>query len=345
MKKEIAKDHHRIPKVYMKNWCISNENVQTYNKKTKKFKNKNINNIFKTKYYNSYTAGEINNTQKVNKEIFSPLNDYIVKYNGKNLTTPNQLNKHFNDYDNWEIIDINNKKIKDTEKNRIKTELIDNKDATIEKKFSQKYEKDWCEYVESLYNAVINDERFDFRKLCEYMYLFLNRNPYGDEYWQKPLLDYLVSFLGGMEDKTIPIENRIYTRDTTPREEIIHDSNIRRYKELIYQYGASKKIVDILNKHTRPLFFIDNASRFLTSDTNVIFEDNSLFFVISPKVCVLISSKYNYDIFENKYNCTNDYVMLNDINKYIFNHANEIVLFRSMIDLPFNGKEERKCPE
>lgn len=338
MCQSIPKEHHRIPQVYMKKWCIQSNSVQTFNVQTKKLELKNIDNIFITKHYNSYTAGGMNNPDDVNERIFSCLENYKVKYFGNSLNTANELNEHFNDYDNWEISDKDDNKISKATKNEFKYKLIDSKDPAIETLFSRLFENDWNNYIDELYSDVLKDIDIDFRKLCKYVLLFLYRNPNGDENWQNPFLKYITSFLGEQADRIIPENERIYSKDITMYDELVHESNIRRYKEIIEETGAMKKVLDCLSLLCIPTFYIDNSSRFITSDTNVIYSDGCLYFVASPQIFVKIYSKLLIeDKYVEKYDCSLDIKKIEEINKFIFINTKERILYRSIIDVPLKG--------
>ena len=106
---------------------FSNNSIWTFDKEKNVSKQHNIENILGRDRYHSIRAGSLYTTQESLEKIFGFLKNYSISFEGKKLSSLDELNTHFFDFEQWEMWYPNGKVVNKRDRN------IKFKDLKIEK--------------------------------------------------------------------------------------------------------------------------------------------------------------------------------------------------------------------
>ena len=269
-----AKNHHRIPQVYLKAW---GENVWVYDKSRKSSKPRNIESILYTKFYHSIMPGDLFTLPASLDMFFSSLDSYEVSVPDKNgneilLDNKKLLNSYWSEKDKWIIKDITGKLLPRAQKNQLLTSISQKKDNQIEEAWSKEYEAIWGETI-SIINKTIQRIHYckkdtmkyeDAQKLMKYFTMFRWRSVQGPEQL-KETFDKIID-LFPEEIKDIESIAPGHLEDKSFIEDIWHSILLKYFYEFLAGKGPIQQEYEKMLDSTTFIFRIDPLNRLITAD-------------------------------------------------------------------------------
>ena len=304
MKKSKQKRQHLIPQVYLNLWKNEEGNLNVAeldtNKVVKNYLKKSIAKFgIKNNYY-SIKAGQANCIKEDADCFFSDLLKYTVEINGRRISNTMDMNRNFENIDEWIIKDENGRSINNK---KVKNEIQKMKINEIEDKWNLKYENYWGEFANQL------------EKKIQYM---ANNIPIFKK-------DYLVNFFCSMDWRSIISNNDfnrsyysamklIYTvfeqeEDQDLIEELRYNILLKKYRDFLNDNGLIYEQAQRIKKQFEFIFLVANESKFfITSDNPSFFYGERELQIgimpISPRI--LLKLKRKQRIIDNL-NCDDKY--------------------------------------
>ncbi len=271
-----SKYHHRIPKTYMKPWCGNSDSVWYYSKKSGVLELRNISNIMGVRHFHSIKAGAIFTTQEALNKIFAPLSGYKVYEktdDGKELllSSYDEMNKRYHNYDKWIIKGPDGLKIKTKQKKIIKSQIDDISDNSIEEAWNKKYENKWNVIISEIQNSIIDiydkksviltDEVY--HTIIDYFVMFQWRSNNGYNKLRE-VFDWFISLMPDIMQ--VEVENPVHRKDKTVADEMWHNYLLSQYHAFLNDEGVMELETEQYYEKLAPLFLIDRNNGIITSD-------------------------------------------------------------------------------
>lgn len=263
-----AKYHHLIPQTYMSAWANSSGTLKVeFVKQPGKIVDRNKENIAGVNDFHSIRAGMPLCTASDAATIFAAVSGYTIKCEGKELTTPLELNKHYYDFDKWTITRTDGSPVA---KKRIKNEIDQVKIKDIEVNWSVKYENEWSQEVRKIESAVLtaaNGSLPSFDK--EYLMRFftaLDWRGFSSNQFFEDLYKRLTQ--GVLDEVDIPENERMLPSLKTAADEMRHELLLQFFRKYLNDDGVIYKDAMANLAHTNFHFLVaDGNMRFITCDS------------------------------------------------------------------------------
>lgn len=327
--------HHRIPQTYMKPWCFSNNSIWTFDKEKNVSKQHNIENILGRDRYHSIRAGSLYTTQESLEKIFGFLKNYSISFEGKKLSSLDELNTHFFDFEQWEMWYPNGKVVNKRDRNIIKQRLISTVDNSIEINWNIHLENDWSNIINILQETLKKIQKKesvfltieDAELIMKYLVMFEWRGLKGKDV-VNDIFKTIEDAFDGVDEK-IPFSKRINFYDDTAIEELKHGFLLREFDSFIKGRGSMYKDFEIQRDNLTFLFWVSDKDLLITSDNPCFSFDNESgikekIFVALPNLLITLVKKepkspHSYRIMELTSEWADYY------NKVIFDNANLVL--------------------
>lgn len=337
--------HHLIPQTYMKPWCFNAKSIWVYDKTAQISEVRNIENICGINYFHSIRAGSLHASEKSLSKIWGFLLDYHISLNGETLSSAEMLNRHYNDFDEWEILYPKGAKVNKADRNSIKQRIQQTKDNDIEEQWSFQFENAWAALSETLY-TVLSDIKLKkpvslttkaASDLMRYVIMFDWRGFKGNEQLNEALSAIDAIFPTPLSSIGIPMEDRTHPMYKTAMDEIRHNYLIHAFEQFLENDGVMYEHQRLHEENLTFLFlFAADGTSFLTSDNPSFTFLNKAgyreqFLAVLPKLAISLAKKdpdnpYSYKIIELSKDETDEY------NYQIFAYAERVVLDTNEID-------------
>lgn len=262
-----AKNHHLIPKTYMKSWLTRKEKLLVkYCDEYDIVYEEKRENVGGIKHYYSIMAGMPICNEKDAELIFAEALKYTVSLNGTILPTPLDLNKHFGDFDNWVVTRADGSMVS---KKKIKREIEKVKIRDIEENWNIKYENKWEGMVRRIITLVKYArngpiEAFDKAYLMNFFTALDWRGFTSDVRFERIFHTLTDAF----DDSDIPEDERLLPCLTSSKEELRHYLLLQYYRQYLQDTGPIyNNAVDNLSKTNFHFYVADGSARFITSDS------------------------------------------------------------------------------
>ena len=327
--------HHRIPQTYMKPWCFSNNSIWTFDKEKNVSKQHNIENILGRDRYHSIRAGSLYTTQESLEKIFGFLKNYSISFEGKRLSSLDELNTHFFDFEQWEMLYPNGKVVNKRDRNRIKQKLISTVDNSIEINWNVHLENDWSDIINILQATLKKIQKKesvfltiqDAELIMKYLVMFEWRGLKGKDV-VNDIFKIIEDAFDGVDEK-IPFRERINSYDDTAIEELKHGYLLREFDSFIKKRGSMYKDFEVQRDNLTFVFWVSDKDMLITSDNPCFSFDNESgikekVFVALPNLLITLvrkdpQSPRSYRIMELTSEWADYY------NKVIFDNANLVL--------------------
>lgn len=266
---QISKDHHLVPRTYLRPWCYSGDSVFVVDKATGKVENKNINTNFAKRHYHTITAGMPVCNEADLKLIFACLSDYKVFYKNKELVTLEEYNNHYSFFSEWDIYKGNIKTSK-REKNSLRAHIDGIKITEIEDLWSKQYEDKWPvlrSFIEQRLEMAIGRTIPSFCKglLMKFVVSMNWRGFIGNESFKESYK--LISNSIEFDKIDIPLKERLRPYLETASEEMEHLLLLKNYREFLNNSGNAYEMAKGYIRHLNILFWVaPEKLSFMTSD-------------------------------------------------------------------------------
>lgn len=292
---QIPKEHHLVPRTYLRPWCYSNDSLYILDKATRRIESKNIDNNFKKNHYHTITAGMPICNDNDLKYIFKCLEGYDVYYDNKKLETLREYNNHYFMFDEW-IIVKSGVQISKKRKNRIRSAVSEAKITEIEDLWSKKYEDKWPNLRATIEKAVMpvsNATIQEFYKglLMKFVVAMNWRGFAGNDSFNEVYES--ISSIIELDKVDVPYRERQRPYLKTAAEEMHHFLLLQNYRDFLNNRG---QIYEMAKHYIRLLtirFLIAQGRlSFLTSDNPSFISNISggIMHVmpVSPKILITI---------------------------------------------------------
>ena len=340
-----AKDHHRIPQVYLKAW---GENVWVYDKSRKNSKPRNIESILYTKFYHSIMPGDLFTLPTSLDMFFSSLDSYkvsIIDENGneKMLDNKKLLNSYWLEKDKWIIKDVTGNLLPKAQKNQLLTFISQKKDNRIEEAWSKEYEGIWEETINTINQTILKIHYYkngtmkyeDAQKLMKFFTMFRWRSIQGPEQLSETF-DKIIDLVPD-EIKNIGSIALGHLDDKSFIENIWHSILLKDFYEFLVGKGPIQQEYEQMLDNTTFIFRIDPLKRLITAD-NPCFQYTDTegiiwpTFVALPGLIVQLAKKdpkhpYEYRIIEM------DDIEVKTYNDIVFEKGNLIISTNKLPDV------------
>lgn len=293
------KNQHYIPKTFLKSWEIPNTKSVNFFDRTKNiYKVRNVEKIFNKKFLYSFSYKNIYSMPQQSKTIFyNILDGYVLK--NQNNTPFNIDEAIFNLLENVEVYK-NNELITKKQKNELKHELENTKDAQIEMKFNN-LETKWSKFLDELINFNKDFLRTSSNKKIELLfkkYIFKNqdlillfaysllmRNP---NFMEKPLNDLNEIFL---------LFQKVFSEHKKPVSELEKLSANDGFFKFI-QTKLEKSNSKFWQEHTLNLFFSQDANFPVFENLGAKVKNGkalppNFYFPLTPNFLAFVTKKQN----------------------------------------------------
>jgi len=296
--------HHLIPQTYMKPWCFSGNSIWVYDKSSQKSKPHNIENICGINYFHSIRAGSLYASQDSLNKIWSFLLPYHISINGKALDTTGDMNRHYSEFDHWEIKYPNGAKVNKKNRNIIKQRIKQSKVNDIEEQWNVQFENDWRETSQLLYEKIQKIQEgepifltaHDSSTIMKYIIMFDWRGAIGNEQLNE-LLEFIDNQIFSFSEIDIPQNDRTYQSDKTALDEIRHAYLLKTYDEFLSGSGTMQKALESYEENLTFIFMLTSSGdKFITSNNpSFMFKNaegyNEHVFVALPSLLISLAKK------------------------------------------------------
>lgn len=263
-----AKYHHLIPQTYMSAWANTSGTLDVeFLNRPGTVVPRNKENIAGINDYHSIRAGMPICSASDAATIFTPVAGYVVECNGKQLTTPLELNNHFGNFDSWTITRSDGTPVS---KKRIKNDIEQIKIKDIESNWSVKYENVWNQVIAKIEAAVLSAPNgsipaFDREYLMRF-YTALDWRGFSSNQNFEDTYQNLVRNL--LDDKEIPRDERILPSLKTTSDEMRHYLLLNYYRKYLNDTGVIYDDAMANLAHTSFHFLVsDGQNKFITCDS------------------------------------------------------------------------------
>lgn len=269
-----AKEHHRIPRVYLKAW---GDSVWIYDKSKKKSEFRNIESILSKKYYHSILPGDLFTLPGSLNLFFSSLDTYTVSLpndNGTEILLNNKqlLNTYWFERDRWEIKDTTGRLLPKAQKNQLLTAISQKKDNQIEEAWNNEYETVWEDTIRIINETILNIHFSrngtmnyeDAQRLLKYFTMFRWRSIQGPEQL-KETFDSVVNIFPE-EIKSIDSISPGHHEDKSFIDDIWHGILLKYFYEFLSGRGPIQEEYEHMLENTTFIFRIDPVKRLITAD-------------------------------------------------------------------------------
>lgn len=280
------RDHHYIPRTYLKQWEDSTNLIWLYNFREHTVSHRNKKSIFSEDYLYSITFREIQLLSPEQREVFvSPLKGFHVFLDNNELTSQQMVENLFR-YNEFIIRKGDGSVIRQKHKAALLDDILNRKNPIIEDQYEKLVENTWNEVVDFfeklrsmfLENNLILPEANQIKKyvnrLLEFILSIYTRNPYN-----------MARSIERVKKDNVEID------DITAR--VLFEE-----MQLLYIKGE-RKLFD-MDKYDIHLFFTTKAHPFITTDNPAIIRGikienlgftGVLWFPISPNIFISLSHK------------------------------------------------------
>lgn len=296
--------HHLIPQTYMKNWCFRGQSIWVYDKSTQKSEVHNIQHICGINYYHSIRAGSLYASKESLNKIWGFLRSYQISCDGEPLSTMEDMNLYYSDFDTWDIKYANGKQVNKKDRNVIKHRIQHSKDNDIEEQWNIQFENNWQQISKLLYDTIKNIHEghplfltdIDSSIIMKYVVMFDWRSATGNHQLNH-VLDFIDTELFHLSENAIPKKDRAYPSEETLLETLRHGYLLKTYDEFLAGKGTMQKMLELYEENLTFVFMLTSSQdTFITSDNpSFMFEnsegDNEHVFVALPNLLISLVKK------------------------------------------------------
>lgn len=268
MEETQAKYHHLIPQTYMSAWANQSGTLNIeFLRKPGVIVPRNKENIAGITDFHSIQVGMPLCTQADTDRFFSVLSDYYVVVDGVKITDSMEMNRLFNNFDNWVITRKNGTLVS---KKTLKREIEKVKIKDIETKWSVKYENQWDSVVKDIEKNVLSAmtesiPAFHKDYLMKFFVALNWRGFQSNQQFENALKVITKDFLDQID---IPLKERELPCLETAADELRHELLLKFYRQYLEDEGVIYKYAEANLQHTGFHFLIsDGSTYFNTSDS------------------------------------------------------------------------------
>lgn len=279
-KQRKSSNHHLIPRVYLRSWVKSGENINRVKKDNGEVIGRNLETVCSINNFHSIKAGMPCCKEEELRNIFIGFDQYEVLYNGKKLDAYEELNQYYYDIEKWTIKSKVDGKLISSK--QIKAEVDRNKVVDIEDNWDIKYEDKWkgkLRIIEERVNRIgdmkeIYVDEFYKGYLVKFSIALCARGFIGD-LDIKQSLD-IINNIMHLDDIDIPYNERVKAYADNFSKEMDNNIRLDLYRDFLNNKGILYDKAKAYIKNINIQFLVSNAGKsFVTSDNPSFFYKNS----------------------------------------------------------------------
>lgn len=331
-----AKYHHLVPQTYMSAWANLSGTLRIeFINDMGNIVERNKEKIGGITDLHSIKAGMPICTENDANLIFASLAPYSISCDGLPLTNPLELNKHYSDFQNWEITRADGSTVS---KKRLRVLIEQVKIKEIEENWSTQYENKWNSLVEQIQNTVLTTS-FEYISAFKRDFLtlfftaldwrgFTSNLTFETTYRQ-------IEKLFICEE--IPLDERILPSIKTAADEMRHYLLLKWYREFLNNSGIIYKDAMMNLMNTNFHFLIaDGTAKFLTCDSPAFIHtrDDGLkmgLLPITPQILMVKGKCSDPNDFDKFYITHIKDETVEKYNEAIKNNATEFIVYPNQI--------------
>lgn len=278
---------HFVPRVYLKSWQNEEKNLYIRDLRSNKINMRNVNaqQYFGQNNYYTLKAGMVSLENDDLKEIYTPIRNCDVFFEGRKLKSLREINSNFCFRQKWQIYPLDsNEPFSERKKRRVFNEIQENINLKIEKAWSKEYEQRWGTFLNEIDS-----------KITELVYKSIP--------FDKEKFEFLVKFFVMMDWRTEKSSNlleraigllKLRKLGIPYFRELEKEIKLKNYNDFLFsKQGLLNNVVRLyLSKTHFELAIADKNKSFITSDNPVCLfqrkkEDVMGFFPISSNILIL----------------------------------------------------------
>ena len=290
-------DQHLVSRTYLRAWSINGHSLVQMDKEKKTIERINLDHHFYTKHEYTIIPGAMHLPTEDMDYFFHDFQELSVEYDGMQLNTSELLNQYFPFYDQWEIYDQGLNKISHHKKNKLRNNIQEKRDTSIESQL-QLFETKWPEFRDELIQRVFESrlnwiDAYSFEYFVRFMVLqhWRGFDRSGDENKAFQIIENYIP----LSKINIPPENRTHKKSTNARQEISRDFRIKYFRQFFNNEGPiHDHAISVLKKATLEILVAPENCSFITSDSPCYAIESSLIqlgLAISPSVYIAFTKK------------------------------------------------------
>lgn len=352
----VAKRQHIVPRTYMKPWSPDGERVWTYDRSETSPSIVSHRMMSVNYIRNTYDIlpGDLFYTQDALNDIFGFLDGYEIEYDRKKLTSHEELNNNYKNFNSWVIIKPDGTSITETERIQIRDALKEARYPFTEKAWDAQYESDWRSFITDLErrlrsvksagknegaDTITSD---DLTKVMEYYLMFDFRSESRNAFVDSCLNDAINFFLSAIPPMKAAMNDPIPEKDRVHKDEDTHLKELRgnHYRKVFYDFlssgaGNIKSTLDQYRKIFEIHFMLsDSIHPFITSNNPAFTHtyDNGTkenVFIALPTLAILMGKGNKTEFLISNANAQE----VENVNKIVYQEGDELILPSDAFDI------------